>query len=122
MSKIGPDRGLPADFQILQDAIDLLFNSSISSSHQNLKKFFLRKGTAKFDLPVSNSDHDNSDSETQKLITTSVPQKLFRLVMGKSKPRFDLRLWRIASRNEWRDSISKLSRLCSLVWSTMLIE
>ena len=49
MSKIGPDHGLPADFHILQDAIDLLFNSSISSSHQNLKKFFLRKGTAKFE-------------------------------------------------------------------------
>ena len=26
MSKIGPDRGLLADFHILQDAIDLFFN------------------------------------------------------------------------------------------------
>ena len=43
MSKIGPNRGLPADFHILQDAIDLLFNSSISSSHQNLKKFFFAR-------------------------------------------------------------------------------
>jgi len=43
MSKIGPNPGLPANFHILQDAIDLFFNSFTLSSHQNLNA----KGTAK---------------------------------------------------------------------------
>jgi len=50
MSKIGrPDRGLDANFHIRHDAIDLVFNLFNSSSHQNLKKFFLRNGTTKFE-------------------------------------------------------------------------
>jgi len=43
---IEPERGLPASFQSLHVAIDFSFSSSISESHQNLKKFFLRLGTA----------------------------------------------------------------------------
>jgi len=44
MSKIGPNPGLPVNFHILQDAIDLFFNSFTLSSHQNLNG----KGTAKW--------------------------------------------------------------------------